>query len=252
MTTIGILGTGHLAAFLVTGAMRAPGLRFVVSPRGAETAAKLAATYGVEVAASNQAVVDAADRVLVCLPARQGLEILRGLRFREGQSVLSAMAGASPVAVAGAVAPALGFATMMPGHANAQGAGPCLLHPPSPEWRAFLERLGPVHVFDEAAAFERACVFGALSGASFFLMQRMIDWFVAQGVDPATARALVAGTLRGNAEVLLTEEIALDDLIPGIATPGGITEQLVGVLDERGGFAAWEAGLDAVRDRMLG
>ena len=41
----------------------------------------------------------------------------------------------------------------------------------------------------------------------------------------------------------------LDEIVRGVATPGGITEQLVSVLEARGGLAAWDAGMDAVLRR---
>ena len=69
-------------------------------------AARLAATYGCAVADSNQAVLDQCEMVLICLPAAEGLAILQGLRFRAGQSVCSAMAGARIDALRAAVAPA--------------------------------------------------------------------------------------------------------------------------------------------------
>lgn len=247
---IGVLGTGHLAEFLIRGARGR--YDFTVSPRSAERAAALAASHGVEVAASNQAVVDGCELILVCLPAAEGVEILRGLRFRAGQSVLSAMAGARLAAVEGAVAPAAAACAMMPGLANAHGLGPCLLHPARAEWEAFLGATGPVHVFEDEAEFVAATAFGALSGATFFWMNALIGWFAAQGVAPDVARRLVAETVRGNAEVLLREETTLEGIRRGIATPGGITEALVRVLEERGALAAWGAGMDVVLGRVRG
>ena len=248
---IGVLGTGHLAEFLIRGA-EGLGYHFTVSPRSADRAAALAASHGVNVARSNQAVVDGCDLVLVCLPAAEGVDILRGLRFRAGQSVLSAMAGARLAAVAAAVAPAAAACAMMPGLANAHGLGPCLLYPARTEWEGFLAALGPLHVFGDEAEFVTATTFGAMSGAVFFWMDALIGWFAAQGVDPAVARRLVAETLRGNAEVLLREAAGLEDIRRGIATPGGITEALVRVLETRGALEAWGGGMDVVLQRVRG
>lgn len=248
---IGILGTGHLAEFLIRGAA-GKGYEFTVSPRSAARAAGLAASHGVAVADSNQAVVDGCDLILVCLPAAEGVGILRGLRFRAGQSVLSAMAGARLAAVAGAVAPADAACAMMPGLANAHGLGPCLLHPARGEWEGFLAALGPLHVFDDEGEFVTATAFGAMSGAVFFWMDALINWYVAQGLEAGTARQLVAETVRGNAEVLLRETGSLAEIRTGIATPGGITEALVRVLEERGALAAWGAGMDVVLGRVRG
>ena len=75
MTTLGFLGTGHLAELMVRG-LAGQGYRLVLSPRNAAVAARLAAEHGCAVADSNQAVVDAADGVFVSLPAAMGADEL--------------------------------------------------------------------------------------------------------------------------------------------------------------------------------
>ena len=105
MTVIGILGVGQLAALMARG-LQGKGYRLVLSPRNAGIAARLAKDHGCEVAASNQAVIDAADGVLVCLPAGTGPGILAQLTFRAGQPVLSAMAGTGLAKVQSTIGPA--------------------------------------------------------------------------------------------------------------------------------------------------
>jgi pyrroline-5-carboxylate reductase len=83
-------------------------------------------------------------------------------------------------------------------------------------------------------------------------MAHVIGWYEARGLDPATARALVAGTLRGNAEVLLREDRPLADIAASVATPGGITVQLLDMLARRGALNDWDEGLDAVLNRLSG
>jgi pyrroline-5-carboxylate reductase len=242
---IGILGVGSLAEYLIRGAK---GVEFVLSPRSAERVARL----GCEVAASNQAVVEACDAVLVCLPAATGLGVVQGLQFRARQTVCSAMAGVSLDALRGAVGPAQGYVSMMPGYANAYAMGPSLLYPADPFWAGFLGRVGPVHEFDTVEAFDVAAVMGAMSGASVFLMRHLADWYVGRGLDPDLARRLVAEVLRGNAEVLLRSDEGLDAITAGVTTPGGITEQLVGILRDRGALSAWDEAMDGVFARMVG
>lgn len=246
---IGILGIGHLAAYLVQGAQGARHA-FILSPRNADKAAALAARYGCTVAASNQAVVDACDHVLVCLPAAKGLEILRGLTFKPGQQLCSAMAGAGLDDLRAAVAPAHATVSMMPGYANAFSAGPTFLHPPHAGWAGFFAACGPVHEIPSGRDFETAAVFGAMSGASVHFMRYLAAWYQAQGLDPMTARRLVAETLRGNAEVLLQSDASLEALCDGVTTPGGITEDLSGHLARSGAFAAWSEGMTAILHRM--
>jgi len=248
---IGILGTGHLAEMMVRG-LQGTDYRFVLSPRGAETAARLADRYGCEIAASNQDVVDRGEGIFVALPAAQGMAELSRLHFRPGQPVLSAMAGSRAQALAAAIGPATGDMTMMPGYANALRVGPSILYPGTAFWRAFLGHVGPVHVLEAEDQFVAAASFGAFSGASFAWMSAIIDWFTAQGLPPDLARNLVAGTLRGNAEVLLREGRSMDSIRESVATPGGITELLLANLGEAEGLPGWARGLDAVLQRLKG
>ena len=251
VVTVGILGVGRLAEFIMEGVAASPGChRFVLSPGSSGKAEALSRRYGAEVAGENQGVVDAADLVLVCLPAGSGAQLLSGLTFRQDQAVLSAMAGTGPDDLAAVVSPAAARCTMMPGHANALGIGPSLLYPADERCEAFLGHLGPVHVFEDEHAFDAACVFGAFSGASFTFMRRIISWFEDNGVPGDVARMLVAETLRGNADVIRRSDQPLEEIVDGIATPGGITYQCVDFLETHGGLDMWPSALDAVHKRM--
>ena len=159
------------------------------------------------------------------------------------------MAGVGLAAVAEAVDPARACLAMMPGAANRIGAGPCLLHPDAQDWHPVLSRLGPVYPVGTEAEFGAAAVFGALSGASFVLMQALADWFEAKGLAPDLARALVARTFAGNAAVLSASD-DWDGIVATVATPGGITEALVARLRRDGGIESWAPGLDAIHARM--
>ena len=251
MTTIGILGVGHLAELMVRG-LAGSGYRLVLSPRNAGVAARLAAEHGCEVAVSNQAVVDAVEGVFVALPAATGAEELAGLRFRPGQPVLSAMAGTGLARLQSLIGPARGAVTMMPGYANAYGVGPSILCPEDGFWRDFLSKTGPVIAFGDEAQFTTAATFGGFSGATFGWKAHVIGWFEGQGLPPETARRLIAATLRGNAEVLLREERPLDDIARSVVTKGGISEMVLAALADRGALAAWDEGLDRVLKRIGG
>jgi pyrroline-5-carboxylate reductase len=251
VTTIGILGVGGLAALMVRG-LQGAGYRLILSPRNAETSARLAADYGCEVAASNQAVVDAADGVFVALPAATGVDELARLTFRPGQPVLSAMAGTSLQRLQSVIGPACAAIAMMPGYANALGVGPSILCPDDGFWRPILAATGPVQAFADEKTYTAAATFGAFSGASFAWMAQAIAWYEAQGLAPATARALVAATLRGNAQVLLSEDRTLPEISREVITPGGISELLVSTLTERGALNAWDEALTRVLRRIGG
>ncbi|MBC7739528.1 MAG: NAD(P)-binding domain-containing protein [Candidatus Saccharibacteria bacterium] len=247
---IGVLGVGNLATYLVQGAQTA-GHQFLLSPRGAKNASDLAKRFGCQVATSNQSLVDQSELILVCLPANAGLAILRGLTFRSGQTVCSAMATAATLDdIRQSVAPAEAVLAMMPGYANAFSAGPTFLFPPNPVWADFFAACGPVHEVSDARDFQTAAVFGAMSGASVFLMRRLAAWYEAEGLSPDLARRLVAETFRGNAEVLLQSAESFDAICTGVTTPGGITEQLLSDLDRGGALDSWLHAMTRVLHRM--
>lgn len=249
--TLGILGVGQLAGFVAAGLHRANApYDLVLSPRNGDKASALARDYGAKVCRSNQEVVDQCDMVFVCLPAAQGCDLLASLKFRPGQRVLSAMAGTSAAQLADCVGPAQAWVTMMPGAANALGMGPCLLFPQSRKWAELLTHLGPVVALETAEQFDVAAVFGGFSGASFVWLNAIVEWFEAQGLSRDVAQNLVAATLRGNAEVVLQPGASLAKISQGVATPGGVTQQMAEHLEQSNGLDTWRSALDAVLARI--
>ena len=250
-TRAGIIGTGHLGGFLVAGCNRtgAP-YRFVVSPRGSSMAAELKCRYGVEIAASNQEVVDRADFIVACVRPSDAKVVLEPLTFRRDQTILSLMAGITFADMQSLTAPATSAVGMMNGHANALGSGTTVLYPANDAAIRFLSHFGPLHVFDDWPRYAVASTVAGVSGTSFGLIIEIIRWYEKAGLDTATARRLATETIIGSAEVLRRSTEPLDDLLAGLQTPGGITEQGNRILREHGAFAAFEEMMDAVAKRM--
>src|SRR5262249_29988829 len=87
---LGIIGAGRLAGFVAARLRRAGDDRpILLSPRGAVTAASLAARFGCRVMAENQAVVDGAQLVILATPPAEVLPCLSALRWRSGQALIS-------------------------------------------------------------------------------------------------------------------------------------------------------------------
>jgi pyrroline-5-carboxylate reductase len=249
VTELGFIGTGHLAAFFVEGLSRAAApYAITVSPRNRAMAEQLRSRFGVAIALDNQAVVDGCDVIVASVLPRQAGAVLTPLKFHKDQTVLSVMAGVGFLVVREHASPATVALAMMPGHANALGVGPSALYPDVPAARTLLRHLGPVHAYGDEATFTAASVLGAFSGMSLLLMKQAIDWFTAKGIGATDARTLVAEVIGGNAAVLRDSPLAVDDIINGVATPGGITEQGWRIAGQGRG---WPAALDAVLRRLL-
>ena len=249
-TTLGFIGTGHLASFFVEGLAKVKAdYAIIVSARNAAYSQELRVKYGASVSDSNQQIVDACDLVVVSVRPQHARPVLSPLKFRVGQTVLSVMAGVSLATMRELAAPADCAVSMMPGLANAHNIGPSALYPANDRASAMLSKLGPVHTYAEEGAFITASVMGAFSGMSVLMMRDAAGWFAANGLAPDDARRLVAETVRGNAAMLIESPLGLDDVARGVATPGGITEQGRKVLD---GGGNWGQALDAVLRRIRG
>jgi pyrroline-5-carboxylate reductase len=106
---LGIVGVGAIAEAIIIGLCEGEDTPASIhlSPRSAERSSRLAARYpSVEVLESNQAVVDRADVVLVCVRPQDGPAVLAELAFRAEQAVISVMAGIQIDALRPVVAPA--------------------------------------------------------------------------------------------------------------------------------------------------
>jgi pyrroline-5-carboxylate reductase len=253
-TTVGILGVGHFAQYLVEGLRRGgdESPRIVLSPRREGVARALAARYPrVEVAADNQAVVDAADVVLLAVRAKDSVPVVNALKWRKGQRLVSMVAGTTIAALA-AASPA----TIIRGMASAAIArheSTIVIYPDDPRARALLEPLGPVLVMPDEATLAAASVMYGYYAMLFAVMAEGERWVRDHGATQAAARTIVGWAFRGAGNMLLADPSrALPEIVASLATPGGITEKGLESLEAEGALAAWGRALDAALRRTRG
>ena len=251
--SVGIIGVGHLAGYLVEGLRRADlDLGIVLSPRNADRSAELAARFGAVVAADNQAVADAVPLVILSTRPGDAVAACESVAFRPRQTVISVAATLPLAALEPAVAPAAGVRAM-PISCAAINRSPTLLYPDHPRARALFDLLGQVHVLPSESCFNPAVVIAAFYGWVYALLDDAVGWAARAGVPPATARRLVLETVRGAAGMGLDRpDRDLVAMLDDLATPGGLTEHGLAVLRRREGLAAWTEALDATLARMCG
>jgi hypothetical protein len=154
---LGILGVGAIAEAIITGLCDDEDIQTSIhlSPRSAVRADRLAARYpSVRVADSNQAVVERADVVLLCLRPQDGPAALLDLAFRAHQAVISVKAGVPIDALRPLVAPAGPIVRAIPLPAVARRSGLTAIHPPHELARAIFDPLGGVIAVDDERALD--------------------------------------------------------------------------------------------------
>lgn len=246
----GVLGVGSIAEAVVTGLCLDDAPEILLSPRSVATSAALAERHPtVSVAPDNQAVVDAADLVLVCVLPAQATDVLAPLTFRADQVVVSVIAGVGPAEVGRLVAPASRVACAIPLPSVAVRRGAVPVHPALPEAVALFERLGTVVATDDEAAFDALVVPSATIAAHLDHLATLADWVAERGVPEAEARSYVAALYAGVAD-RLADDPDFGALAAEAATPGGLNELFAGRLRDAGVPGTLRSGLDAVATRL--
>lgn len=254
MTTLGIIGVGHLAEYTVRGLRRGgwddP---IVLGPRNPERAARLAADCGCIVAPDSVHVVREAEIVMLATRPDAAPGALAGLPLTSGQVLLSVVAGL-PLAELARLAPAAGtIVRAMPVTAAEVCASPTVLYPAHPRVEALFGHCGSAVVLGSEAEFGVATALACAYGWFFPLYAVLARGATAAGLAPETARRLTAGMAAGAAAIVL-EDVAADpdDIAATIATPGTFTRTGLELLERAGALGEWERALREVAQRLRG
>ena len=247
---LGFIGTGNITTALVEGLCTAqdPPLSVLVSPRNAEKAARLAARFSqVEVAASNQAVIEGCDCIFLAVLPQIASPVLGELRFRPDQTVVCLIATKPIDEVRQLVAPAQNVMRAVPLPPVARHLGPILLYPDNPRVFEILSQIGkPIAVPDERQ-LNFLWTLSALIAPFYALMEEMSQWTVAAGVDRQIAGTYIASMF--HALSALAADAAdgdFSDLLAEATTPGGLNEQALAEIRKQGGYKAFLKALDSV------
>jgi pyrroline-5-carboxylate reductase len=248
----GVLGVGALGAAIVTGLCEnvddAP--RVLLSPRNAEIATGLAQRFAtVDVAADNQAVVDGAGVVIVCVRPQVAQTVLAQLRFPADRVVISTMAGVPVKALQRLVAPATDLARVIPLPSVARREGITPVHPPHAAATALFDRLGETVELSDVKAFEALSASTATIAAHFAYLNAIARWLELQEIPAPAATRYVASMFAGLDKPTRSGE-RFEQLAREHATSGGTNEQFLNELEQRGLFEGVSLGLRNVLDRL--
>lgn len=252
MSVLGILGVGDLTDKLVRG-LRRSGYSggILLSPRNAERAALLAKECDCRIMASNQAVVDGAQTIIVGV--RPGLlaELAAQVTLREDQHLISLMAGISLDQLTAAF-PQARCVRVMLSYAALFNQSTVVICPPDPLGEQLLAPLGQLVVLKEESAFELATVAACMNGWFYFLLHDLQQWLSDKGLSLEEARTLVLGNLQDCiATAQYHPEQTLSALGQSIATPGTFTYAGLEVLMHQPASATWGAACEVVLDALL-
>jgi len=256
LISLGVVGTGHIAAALVTGLCTSdrPPEQVLVSPRNAETAAKLAQRHlMVSIAKDNQSVVDDSEWVLLSIRPQVARAVVGALKFRPGQKVLSVIAPIADDWIDDAVKPGRLVARILVMPPVERRIGPAAFFPSGPEVEALLKPVGtPVPI---ASKQELLAIWTltALIAPYYGFVSHAVDWAAANGATPDAARSFMTGMMHALGAIAASPDAEPPaKLAKHAQTKGGLNEQVARELGAKGWFDAIGPALDGIWKRLEG
>lgn len=249
----GIIGVGQIASDLVRGMKTEPAFPepILLSPRGQETARRLAESYaGVTIARDNQEVVDGSDVVFLSVRPDAATGVLRELRFRPGQLLVSLVA-ISPLAVLRPLASPARVVRAVPLPTVSHRDSPTLVHPGDRDVVELFERLGRAVPLDDEVAYDAATAVTAFIKPTYVVLGQMARWMEEKGVPADLAARYAIDHFHGLIGVVRESGAdRLASLAEGAATPGGLNHQATELLRQAGAFESVTVALEAVLGRL--
>ena len=252
---IGFVGTGAITEALVRGFRdQADGPdRIVLSPRNAERANRLAvAFHDVQVAASNQEVVDASDTVCLAVRPQIARQVIEGLRFRENQRVASLLPTFALEEITRLVAPATDVCRLLPVPAAACRQGPIAIFPAKHSAAPLFARVGALVELDQEDEFRALLAATSLMAPFFAANDAVARWLITKGVTQQHARRYVAQLAAALANRALDEAESFERLVAEHTTPQGLNAQALRELGSAGICKDLGRALDLIDSRIRG
>ena len=251
---LGFVGTGVITGAIIKG-LAISDLKewpILVSPRSRERAEELAATFAsVQVAADNQAVVDASDMVFLAIRPQIAPEVIRTLAFRDGQTVVSLVAGLSIEAMAGLIDAKVSITRTIPLPSVERRACVTPIMPPNSDVAEVFNALGSTIQISDAQLFDGYVTGSAVMATYFGMIEIAVNWMQKHGLNRADADTYLRNLYSNLGDTLRENpDLPLDTLRSEHATVGGLNELVYDRFLAAGGGGAFENGLDAVLHRV--
>jgi len=259
---LGFIGTGEITSSIVTGLCSfGPTSHSIrLSPRNAAVARELVRRFegrfkgrftGISVASSNQEVLDCSDTIVVAVRPAASRAVLSELRFGSDHHIISLVSGLSLQRLSRLVPPATRIARAVPLPSTARRLSPSAICPADPAALDLFAELGTVFPVETEGEFDAICATTATIASYFAFVERIASWLAQQGIPESKARDYIGRLFFGlTTAAVEAPERSFQSFAANHATAGGINEQLLKHLVERGLLTSVSEALDAVLHRI--
>jgi len=244
---LGFLGAGSMASALARGL----GESALVYDIQRERAELLAGEIDGEAVHSSNELARRADVVVLAHKPAQLEEAAEGVAGTA--KAIASIVAAAPIERLETVYPGVPVYRFIPNIPVEVGRGVLCYVPgslavegPQEELLRLLGRSGTVIELDEPLIEPAMALMSCGPAFLALVVEALADAGARHGLDPDQARRLVVETMAGSAAFLDANGLDAEGLKSRVATPGGLTEKGLGVLEERGLRDAFEGAVDLV------
>ncbi len=261
MYKLGLIGVGHMGGALLNGAINCGVLTkkdIIVFDVSKEKLALLEKD-GYNVATSLAEVRRCEFLLLAVAPQvfKGLLNDLKAIEIKHRQVIISVAAGITAELIKQHLAE-VGVVCVMPNAPALIGMGAsALAKTPDVTQREFeivreiFEGVGMVAELSLDQLFSVVPANGSAPAYVYYLIDCVAKAVAARGIDYDTALKLTAQTFKGSAELLMQSDKSPTELVAGVCTPGGLTEQSILSFERDDLATVIKRGCDACIDRGL-
>ena len=183
---LGFVGTGAITEAVVTGLMKSRSdiSAIVVSPRSAGRCIPTGRDVSDRARGrDNQDVVDSADIVFLAVRPQIAEEVVKALRFREQQQVVSFIAAVQIEALAGWIGVPVTITRTIPLPFVAELRGATAIYPPNEQVAELFSSLGTAVQAENLKQYDLFGAASALMATYFGLLETSARWLEAEGMS---------------------------------------------------------------------
>ena len=251
---LGFIGTGKISSSVITGICNSKISfnKIIISPRNKTVAKNLKNKFKkIVIAKNNQQIVDQCNWVFLGVTPKVGEKIIKDLRFRSTQTVISFISTITLSQLKKAIKVKAKIIRAIPLPPISIKKGPIPICPPNRKVKAFFDKLGTtVEIKNEQSSIN----FWSTSGmmAPFYqLLSSMTDWLVKRGVKRNNAQKYITSLFLALSEdAVINSNKGLKYLVKESQTPKGLNEQGVNELTKAGFYKSLEKTLNNIHKRL--
>ena len=251
---LGFIGTGKIASSVIVGISRSKisYKKILISERNRSISSSLRKKFKkIFVFKKNQEIIDNCDWVFLAVTPSVGNRIIKELKFRSNQTVISFISTISIAQLKKAIKVKATVVRAIPLPPISLKKGPIPICPPNKKVKTFFDKIGTtVEIKNEKLSIN----FWSTSGmmAPFYqLLSIMTDWLVKRGVKRDNAQKYITSLFLALSEdAVVNSKKDLKYLVKESQTSKGLNEQGVNELTKAGFYKSLIKTLNSIHRRL--